>query len=502
MKNRLDLLVVHPASGTGVYGDLPEDLVAVEPPIWTRIIAAYARDQGYSVRIIDAEAMRHGPQQVAIQAIEANPRLVCIAAYGHQPSASTQMMTGAGAVATAIKEAKPDLPIIMVGGHVSALPERTMMEERINYACVGEGPVTVVDLLSALRDGGKVGFNPGRIPGLVWRTFGADKPIAINPSAPLVDIDELHGDAWDLLPMHRYVAHNWQCFGNLGSRKPYASIHTSLGCPYKCAFCCINAPFASNRYRMRDPKKVCAEIGNLYFDKSVRTFKIVDEMFVLNEQHYSAICQGLIDRGIADRLNIWAYARVDTVKPEKLALLRAGGVRWLALGIESADPKVRDGAAKAMRPRDIAGVVRAIQAAGINVIGNYIFGLPDDDRESMMATLDLALELRTEFANFYSAMAYPGSKLYSQAVQDGAMLPKSWSGYSQHSEDCTPLDTLYLPSEEVLRFRDAAFQTYFTDPGYLAMVEAKFGASTLDHVRAMTARKLRRRANEPALAEA
>lgn len=492
-QKRLDLLVVHPCSGNGVYGDLSEDLVAVEPPVWTRIIAGYVKDKGYNVRIIDAEAMRHGPQQVAIAAVEANPRLVCIAAYGHQPSASTQMMTGAGAVARAIKDANRDMSIIMVGGHVSALPQQTMAEEAIDYACVGEGPATIVGLL------GRDNLNRD-IPGLVWRS--ANSEVRINPSAPLLDIDELHGDVWDLLPMHRYRAHNWQRFGQMAQPGKYASVHTSLGCPYRCSFCCINAPFGSNQYRMRDPGKIVAEIANLYFDYGVTTLKIVDEMFVLNERHYTAICKGLADRGIGDRLNIWAYARVDTVKPETLGILRAGGVRWLALGIESADPKVRDGASKQMRKRDIAEVVRQIQAAGINVIGNYIFGLPDDDRESMEATLDLALELNTEFANFYSAMAYPGSKLYADAVRDKAMLPKSWSGYSQHSTDCTPLDTKYLSSAEVLRFRDAAFQTYFRSPEYLDMVECKFGRETREHVETMADRKLPRDGQVRAQAEA
>lgn len=492
-QNRLDLLVVHPASGNGVYGDLSEDLVAVEPPLWARLIAGYARDRGFKVQIIDAEAMRHDAQRVAIAAIDANPRLVCIAAYGHQPSASTQMMTGAGAVARAIKEANPHQTIVMVGGHVSALPERTLNEETIDFACKGEGPETVVQLLADA-------YLPRHVDGLVWRSPNGE--VQVNASAPLIDIDELHGDVWDLLPMRRYRAHNWQCFGDVGKRQPYASIHTSLGCPYKCSFCCINAPFASNQYRMRDPAKVCAEIANLYFDHGVTTFKIVDEMFVLNERHYTAVCKGLVDRGIADRLNIWAYARVDTVKPEALGILRAGGVRWLALGIESADPKVRDGASKQMRKWDIGKVVRQIQDAGINVIGNYIFGLPDDDRESMEATLDLALTLNTEFANFYSAMAYPGSKLYADAVRDKAMLPASWSGYSQHSADCTPLDTKYLSSAEVLRFRDAAFRTYFTNPEYLDMVEGKFGRETREHVQDMAERRLRRDRIDPEPAEA
>ena len=483
----LDLLIINPGAAHGIYGELGNDLVAVEPPLWCRLIAGYVRDRGFTVSIVDQEAERMSPAAVMIAAKMLQPRLVCIAVYGHQPSASTQQMVGAGAVAREIKRQLPDIPIIMVGGHVAALPERTLREEAIDYACNGEGPVTIARLLLNLEH---IEEALPTTPGLVWRSGAI---AVVNPAASLVPIDELHGNAWDLLPMALYRAHNWQCFGDLGSRQPYASIMTSLGCPYKCSFCCINAPFGTNRYRMRKPADVVAEIAMLYRDYGVRTVKIVDEMFVLNPKHYLAICDGLIEAELGPELNIWAYARIDTVQPATLEKLRAAGIRWLALGIELGSKHVRDGAAKSLKNEDIAGVVRSIQAAGINVIGNYIFGLPDDNHASMQDTLNLALDLRTEFANFYSAMAYPGSPLYAQAVEHGRTLPQSWSGYSQHNADCRPLDTEHVGARDVLAFRDAAFTRYFTDPAYLGMIYDKFGAATLEHVTEMTQHTLPRK---------
>jgi anaerobic magnesium-protoporphyrin IX monomethyl ester cyclase len=443
------------------------------------------------------------PLQIAVRAGIVEPRLICIAVFGHQPSASTQQMVGASATATWLKHGTPTIPIIMVGGHVAALPERTLREEAIDYACNGEGPVTIVGLLEEFRSGF---LNKNGIPGLVWGKgfFGAGagtthlEPVIIqNPAAPLIPVAELHGNAWDLLPMASYRAHNWQCFGDLGARQPYASIYTSLGCPYRCSFCCIQSPFSpelnGNRYRMRAPETVVSEIWQLYTDYGVKTFKIVDEMFILNERHYTEIAERLIGTGIAGELNIWAYSRIDTVKEGHLDLLRRAGFRWLALGIESGSAHVRDGSQKALKNDDIRGVVRSIQAAGINVIGNFIFGLPDDTHESMGETLLLAQELNCEFANFYSAMAYPGSRLYSEALKSGATLPQTWSGYSQHNEWCRPLDTLHVSAKEVLAFRDAAFTTYFSSPRYQEMVLAKFGPATLDHVRAMLQYQLPRK---------
>ena len=223
----------------------------------------------------------------------------------------------------------------------------------------------------------------------------------------------------------------------------------------------------------------------------MKNLKIVDELFVLKKSHYMTICKGIIERGLD--LNIWAYARVDTVDPDDLEIMKKAGVNWLALGIESANPKVRDGATKNMRVNEIKKVVRMIQDAGIRVIGNYIFGLPDDTLETMQETLDMAVDLNCEFANLYSAMAYPGSKLYDIAIKEKWKLPESWGGFSQHSYDCLPLRNKQLSSAQILRFRDEAFDKYFSNPVYLNMLEEKFGRNVREHIEKIAAKKLKRK---------
>jgi radical SAM superfamily enzyme YgiQ (UPF0313 family) len=484
----LDLLLVNPGGRELIYQDLGAELSSIEPPLWCRLIAGYVLDRGYAVEIFDNEAEGNGPAAVARLALERKPRLLGMVVFGHQPSASTQQMACARPILRAIKELNPEQKIIMVGGHVAALPERTMNEEAIDFACNSEGPVTVHQLLQAMDGGAR---DLSGVPGLVWRAEGK---VRQNPAPALIaDLDsDLHGNVWHMLPMSTYRAHNWHCFGDLASRRPYASIYTSLGCPYKCSFCCINAPFHTNRYRMRSPEKVVGEIDFLYRTYGVKTFKIIDEMFVLNDRHVSGICQRLAAKPYAHELNFWAYARVDTVRPDRLQLLRSAGIRWLALGIESGSEHVRDGAEKSLDHDDIVSIVRSIKDAGIQVIGNYIFGLPDDDLTSMRQTLDLAKDLNCEFANFYSAMAYPGSPLYTLAVGNGWELPENWSGFSQHSYDCRPLPTEKVTAAEVLRFRDMAFHDYFGDPKYLDMVTEKYGIETRRHIEEMTRTRLRR----------
>ena len=206
--------------------------------------------------------------------------------------------------------------------------------------------------------------------------------------------EQMPGVAWDLLPMDKYRAHNWHCLGDVNqagelARSPYVAIYTTLGCPFKCTFCCIQAPFksgeqvlgmqaAANSYRYWSPKRVVDTLQHVVERYGVRQVKFADEMFVLNPKHVSQICDLIVARGLD--LNVWAYARVDTVRPKLLESLKKAGVNWLAFGIEAANRKVRDDVQKGFDQEDIRNALQKTWEAGMHVIGNYIFGLPEDDR--------------------------------------------------------------------------------------------------------------------------
>ena len=239
------------------------------------------------------------------------------------------------------------------------------------------------------------------------------------------------------------------------------------------------------------------EIDHLVERYGVRNIKIPDEMFVLNKRHVLGICDLLIERG--HDLNIWAYARIDTVHDAFLEKLRRAGFTWLGLGIESGSRHVRDGVEKGrFGDEDVRSAVERVRGHGIHVGANYIFGLPDETHASMQQTLDLACDLNTEWANFYCAMAYPGSPLYGVAKSHGWALPDDpggpgWIGYSQHAYEALPLPTEHLAATEVLEFRDRAFDAYFGRAEYRTMLGQTFGVGAVAHVKAMTAHRLRRR---------
>jgi radical SAM superfamily enzyme YgiQ (UPF0313 family) len=190
---------------------------------------------------------------------------------------------------------------------------------------------------------------------------------------------------------------------------------------------------------------------------------------------------------------------VDTVRDHYLATLKKAGVNWLALGIESGKAQVRKDVTKGrFEDTDIRATVKKIREHGINVIGNYIFGLPEDDLSSMQMTLDLAMEMNTEEANFYAAMAYPGSPLHGIAKKEGWKLPSSYEGYSQHSYEEHPLPTKYLTAEQVLTFRDEAWKKYHTHPAFLGLLKQKFGPTAVEETIRSTKIKLKRKILEEA----
>ena len=467
----MDCLFISPDSSRESYQGLAQDYSAIELPTWAVLLAGALRSQ-FEVSILDPLAEGLTDEQAVARVLDAKPRYVCFVVYGQNPNSGTTNMAGAERLARLLKAACA-IPLVFIGSHVSALPEQSLALPYVDYVLPGDGLQALEFLLEY-----------GAVPQVMWS----------RPSS------SFEGYAWDMLPdfFSRYRAHDWHA--NYGARSPAAAIYTSLGCPFKCEFCMINLVNRSRPsqldasesagIRKLDIRGVLAEFEHLR-DRGVRNVRISDEMFFLDRRHYAPIVQGLIERNLG--LNLWAYARVDTVRPEYLSDFKRAGINWLALGIEAGNQSIRREASKgSFEDTDVRQVVREIQAHGINVVGNYIFGLPDDTLDTMMQTLDLALELRTEHANFYPCMALPGSPLARRALTDGALEgPRTWSSYGFLAYDCVPLPTKMLSAAEVLRFRDEAWHTYFTDPGYLELVERKFGTS--EHLRKQAAVPLKRK---------
>ena len=507
-KKYLDCLFLVTKSSKKTYQKLSQTYSAIEPPTWALLLAESTRSVGFKVNILDANAENLSEEEILKRIKDVSPKLICLVVYGQNVNAGTTNMSGAIHTSEYLKKFITT-PISIIGSHVQALPLETLKTEKsIDFVFTNEGVYSLRNLLK-LND-----FSPmslSRIKGIAFRNENQliiNEPEKVVPNEKM-DID-LPGYAWDLLPyktkpLDLYRAPMWHAEYDFEKRTPYASLQTSLGCQFGCNFCMINIlnrddndeiGVASNYSKMRfwTTNFIIKEFDKL-IKMGVKTIRIVDEMFLLNPKYYIPLCEQLAERNKDDSLRIWSYSRIDTVKrPEILKLVRSAGIKWLALGIESGEKSVRLEVDKGkFEDVDVRKVIQKVHEADINVMANYIFGLPGDTKETVKKTFDLSLELCTAGWNTYGAMALPGSFLYKKALDEGKQLPDTYEGFSFHSYETLPLSTEKLSAKEIITLRDEAFNQYHNHKPFLNLIEKKFGKEAANNIVDMTKIKLKRK---------
>lgn len=504
----VDVVFINPGAPQKLYQGLANKYSAIEPPTWALLLAQSCRSCGYEVSILDvlAENLDHASSLSRIKAL--HPRLICFVVYGQNVNAGTASMQGATDLANFFKSSGLSVPIAFVGSYVQALPYKALEDEpSIDIVFTNEGVYALQNLLS--HD--KIDLN--NLAGVRGIGYRSDGRVILNLPEKVVPQErmdqDLPGYAWDLLAFHSkpfdlYRAPMWHAEYDENKRTPYASIQTSLGCNFGCNFCMINIVNRNDN----QPVGVASDYKGMRFwstdfvikqfdklvDYGVSCVRIIDEMFLLNPRYYIPFCEKIIERGYGDKLSMWAYSRIDTVRrPDILKLVRKAGIKWLCLGIESANKKVRLEVSKGkFEDVDIAQVVQCIHDADIQIMANYIFGLPGDTHASMQETLDLSKKLCTIAWNGYAAMALPGSGLYKQALANGYKLPADYAGYSFHAYNTQPTQTDYLTPGEMLSFRDKAFDEYHSYPPFLEKIKNTYGIDAYKNIEKMTKIKLKR----------
>ncbi len=508
-KKKIDCLFLITKSSSKTYQKLSTTYSAIEPPTWALLLAQSMRSVAHEVRILDANAEDLSKEEILERILNFSPRLICIVVYGQNVNAGTTNMGGAVHISNFLKNKNIKIPISFIGSHVQALPVETLTKEKsIDFLFTNEGVYALRNVLK-LKD-----FSSKELEQIRGIAIRKNDKIILNMPEKIVPnekMDEdLPGYAWDLLPFKKnpldlYRSPMWHAEYDFKKRSPYASLQTSLGCQFGCNFCMINIinrddnkeiGVASDYSKMRfwSTDFIIKEFDKL-ISMGVKTIRIVDEMFLLNPKYYIPLCEKLAERNKDDSLRIWSYSRIDTVKrPEILKLVRKAGIKWLALGIESGDKSVRLEVDKGkFEDVDVRKVINKIHESDINVMANYIYGLPGDTRETVEKTFQLSLELCTAGWNTYGAMALPGSLLYKNALEKGTKLPETYEGYSFHGYETLPLSTEKLTAKEIITLRDNAFNKYHNHKPFLKLIEKKFGRKAAKNIAEMTKIKLKRK---------
>ena len=398
---------------------MPAPFPAIEPPLWLGLIASYHMEQGEKVVCLDAAAENLNMEQVAERARLLHPKKIIIVVIGNNPS-------------------------------VSSTPKMPAAEELLGF--LPEAKLT------------------GLHPLATNHSKAIPSPFTGCPDFPMASF-LMAGTR------EKYRAHNWHCLDDLTRRSPYAVLYTSLNCPFTCSYCNIHALYGNHNIIFRPLSAIGVELTALAVF-GVRNIKIWDELFCFNEKRVKAICDYIIAKGYD--FNIWAYARTDTVTEKMLAKMKRAGINWLAYGFESACEDVRRQSGKKFADSRARRAIDMTRDAGVNIIANFMFGLPGETEDSMKASLDMAIRENFEYVNFNVALPYPGSPWYESLKEK----PVDWSSFSQFSPNI-------CADPRVVKFRDEAFQAYFTRPEYLSMIRVKFGERAETHIKEMAAWKIR-----------
>lgn len=487
-----DVILINPNNKYKNYNNLVE-LAAIEPPAWCLMLAGYLQNTGKTVKIIDANLEDLDALETASQALFHSAKVIAIVIYGQNPSSSTQLMPGVIELSKAVNTIRAKYAAtstILIGGHVAALPEQSLRETGADYVCLGEGFNAIDELVHAALGHDNMLEDIGMLRNDIYLEAARSKLVTnLDTQIPRLP--------WELLNMSQYRCHMENAFG-YSTRTPYAAFYTSLGCPFACTFCCAQSPFKSGEkaldmkihsYRMFSIDWVMNQFKEIH-KLGITHIKIIDELFLYDTKRTEELCDRLIEKDY--KFNMRAYVRLNILNKNLVHKMKKAGFNNFGVGIESLDATVRDSVDKLLKQEDIMNSIKLLKDENVTIGANYILGLPDDNIETMQKTLELAILLNTEYANFNTLIYFPGSKLYSDAIKAGIKLPTNWEAYSYYSKESLPLNTKHLSGEEVRKFRDEAFIKYYNRPEYKEMILNKYGQDAIDSVNNMLATKLNR----------
>jgi len=366
------------------------------PSIGLLLLAAKAREIGYSPKIIESDLEGYSPQKVAEIILEIKPKFVGITLF-------TVGVFNASVIARLVKEKNEEIVVLVGGPHISSMGYETMQRfTDFDVSIIHEGELILENLLNSIeKEKSLEGVN-----GIMYR----DNTGAIRKTPPPPNIEELDllpRPAWDLLPNFPkgYLPAIYDY-----PRAPVATYSASRGCPFLCEFC--DTSTFGGKIRYNTPQRVYDDMKHLSETYGVKHLQFVDDLFVAHNARVQEFSKLLI----ANPIDItWSCtARVNTVKPETLALMKQAGCWEISFGLESGSDSLLDAMRKSQRVETAKNAVKWTHEAGIRVKGLFMLGYPGETRESIELTKQFVQEVPLTTMNLSKFTPYPGSPIYKK----------------------------------------------------------------------------------------
>lgn len=328
------------------------------------------------VSIIDATDMTPARAVEEVRAL--GPDLVGITLMG-LPS----VRPGTAFIAELLTDGPPGFPVI-VGGHGAALIPATLLEAGADCVVIGEGEITLREIIEK-------GIIPG-MPGTAVR--GADGEVKTGPPQKLISpLDDLEKPARELIP------------------PPGDGIHlmeTSRGCPHRCAFC-ETTRFFGVRWRPHSPERVVEEVKRIIDEYNGYMIHVADDNFTANSRRIKKICELLVKEDALPAYFMFS-ARADDLISDPDLLPAMAGARMLRaqVGIDTLDSDVGKSVDKTISIDTYRRAFDRMRELGIFSIGSLIVGLPGESPEARERAVEFAVQAGPDSAHFLPYLPLPG----------------------------------------------------------------------------------------------
>lgn len=422
-------------------------------PMWLAYAVGYLEKNGHEVLFLDAPASGMSVAQVQEHAARFGPQMIVM-------DTSTPSIYSDAEVAGLLKETLRNVFIVMVGVHVSAVPEKTLRESHaVDAVAIGEYDGTVVDLanhLSATPENSDL----SAIEGIAFRY--ADEIRRNKDRAHITDLDDLPFVS-EVYKKHLSIEPYF--YGH--SRHPLVVLVTGRGCPFRCTFCVVPQTMHGHRYRKRSVASIVKEF--LYIAENfphAREIMIEDDTLTADRNRCRELSQALIDAG-ATRIPWSANSRAD-VDLATMKLMKKAGCRLFCVGFESGEQEILDNIQKGTRIDRIRQFVKDAKRARILVHGCFMVGNRGETRATLQTTLRFAKELTPDTAQFFPIMAYPGTSDYDYFEKMGWITTSNYREWlTEEGLHSSVVSNPNLTYEELVAFCDRARKEFYLRPRYL-----------------------------------
>ncbi len=436
---------------------------SIAPPLGLAYIAAAIESSGRKVHLIDAvgEAPTTTCSYVRgylvglrfeqiVERVPPETKVIGISiVFTHEWPAAAVLV---GLLRTRFPFAK----IILGGEHVTAMPEFCLATSPADVAVLGEGEETIIDLLSAIEDGGDL----SRIPGTAVR-FG-EKILTTSRRERRRDIDNICLPAWQHVRLGVYHAHGF--VGGMDSEFLTVPILATRGCPYQCTYC-SSPRMWSPRWIARDPVKVVDEIEFYVKTRGARNFPFQDLTAILKKDWIIQFCNEVIQRNLSITWLLPTGTRLEAVDEQVAHLLRRSGMVSMAFAPESGSELTREIIRKRMQTEALLQAITDAGKADLNVAIFVVIGFPHETRPLLRENIEFVRRLRdypVKDLSIGSYMALPGTELFDTLYDSGAIqVDRNWFRSMLDGNSLLPFRS-WNRNISRLEFFLAKIQMYFT----------------------------------------